>query len=284
MIRSRKVAVVDFRLSLGWVVSFAVLLVVFFWPTFLWMAERFDASDSFYSHGWLVPAASGWLIWQRRKPLAQIPWAPTFQGLWLFVPSLLMAGVSTWLQIGFVSGFAMLGTIAGLIWTSGGAALLKALRFPLFFLVFMVPLPGIFLIHVSFQMKLMAAQMATLLVNGIGIPATQAGSSISIQGTQIMVDDTCSGLRSLISLLALATFWTALMPATARAVQRAVIVAASVPIALLGNMARIFFLILLSTIYGHKAAEGFLHYGSGFVVFGVAVLALTAITRVVQRW
>ena len=62
------------------------------------------------------------------------------------------------------------------------------------------------------------------------------------------------------------------------------IVAASVPIALLGNMARIFFLILLSTIYGHEAAEGFLHYGSGIVVFGIALIVLAWFSRFVQQW
>ncbi len=262
----------------------AAVWVALFWPTFRWLAERFDAHDSFYSHGWLVPFASGWLIWQCRAVWSSVPRRASFAGLALLLPSLLVHVVATRWHLGFVSGFAMLGVIWGLVWVWWGGALLWALRFPMLFLLFMVPLPGVLLIAVSFQMKLMAASLATAMLKLGGLPAIQAGSMIQVPGVSVVVDDTCSGLRSLISLITLSTLWIALMPRTARLWQRLTVVASSIPIALVANMVRIIVLVLLAAVYGTEAAEGFLHYGSGIVVFGVALVILAWLSRAVQRW
>ena len=262
---------------------FVAAFVVFFWPTFVWMAERFDASDSFYSHGWLIPLASAWLIWQCRDTPDLLTPRPSYGGLLLLVPSAIVHVLATWWRIHFVSGFAMIGSVWGLVWTLWGGQALWVLRFPLLFLLFMVPLPGVLLISVSFKMKLLAASLATRILPLLGIPALQQGSTIQVPGISVIVDDTCSGLRSLISLVALSTLWTSLMPASSTRWQRLTIVAASIPIALAANMVRIVVLVLLAAMYGPKAAEGFIHYGSGLVVFGVAVLSLSGLSHLLTR-
>ena len=140
--------------------------------------------------------------------------------------------------------------------------------------LFMVPLPGVLLIAVSFKMKLAAAWLATHTLDLIGIPAQQAGSTIHVPGMSVIVDDSCSGLPSLISLIALATLWTSLLPRAAAGWKKLAIIAASIPIALVANMSRILVLVLLSAIYGPQIADSFIHYGSGLVVFGIAIAAL----------
>ena len=262
---------------------FVGLFALLFWPTFQWMAERFDAHDSFYSHGWLVPVASAWLIWQRRDSLAGIPRRASYWGLALLVPSVLVHVAMTWWRIGFLSGFAMLGTVCGLVWTAWGWPMLWALRVPMLFLVFMVPLPGVLLIATSFKMKLWAAASAVRVLDLIGLPAEQAGSMIHLRGISVIVDDTCSGLRSLISLIALAVLWTSLMGPSAKRWHKMVVIMASMPIAVLANMTRILVLVLLSAIYGPQVAESFIHYGSGIVVFGIAILTLAWFSRVVLQ-
>lgn len=272
--------------QLGISLPFIGIFVVVFWPTFIWMAQRFDAYDSFYSHGWLIPLASGWLVWQRREKLIDQKESirSSFWGLTLLVPSLFVHTVSTWWDINFLSGFAMIFAIWGLVWTLWGRRALWTLRFPMLFLLFMVPLPGVLLISISFKMKMMAATLATYFVKLIGIPATQAGSTISIPGISVIVDDTCSGLRSLISLIALSSLWTSLMPHGAKSWNKWTIVAASVPIALAANMVRIVTLILLSGIYGPQIAESFIHYGSGIVVFGIAIAILAWLSNVLVNF
>ena len=256
-------------------VLFAAAFVVLFWPTFLWMAERFDTHDSFYSHGWLIPFASGWLAWQRRQRLRSCQVRPSFAGFGLLMPSVAAHLLATWWNLHFVSGFAMLGAVWGLVWTLWGWEVLWAMRFPMGFLLFMVPLPGVLLLAISFKMKLFAAGLATLLLKLVGVAAVQAGSTIHVPGISVVVDDTCSGLRSLISLIALATLWISLLPPSARHWHKLIIVASALPISVGANMVRILALVLLSAIYGPKIADGFIHYGSGIVVFGVSLVALS---------
>jgi exosortase len=266
------------------ILPWAALFVLLFWPTFLWMAERFDAADSFYSHGWLIPLASAWLVWRKKDELKKIPARPSYSGLTLLVPAVLVHLAATFLSIGILSGVAMLAALTGLVWTLYGFKMLWALKFPLAFLVFMIPLPGILLIAISFKMKLIAATLATWVIQILGIPAVRAGSMIHVPGISVVVDDTCSGLRSLISLIALSTLWTALMPAGTKPWQKMVLVAASIPISLIANMIRIITLVMLSAIYGARVAESFIHMGSGFVVFGVALVALAWLSRKLQKW
>ena len=262
---------------------FAGVFALLFWPTFVWMAQRFDAADSFYSHGWLVPFASGWLIWQRRDRLSRCDIRSSFAGFWILIPSLVLHLGATWWHIGFASGLAMIGAVYGLVWTVWGWPVVWALRFPLLFLLFMVPMPGILLLAISFKMKLLAAAWATQALRLMGLSAVQAGSTIHVPGLSVMVDDTCSGLRSLISLIALSTLWTSLMPPQAGRWHKLAMVAASIPIALAANMVRIVTLVLLSAVYGPAVAESFIHYGSGLVVFGVAVAALAWLSRRLVR-
>ncbi len=264
-------------LALG--LPLGLAFIAAFWPTFTWLADRFDAADSFYSHGWLIPLASGWLIWQRRAQLRACQPRASLWGLSLLIPSLCVHVAATSLQLNFASGFAMLGTLWGLAWTLWGWPTFRMLRVPLLFLLFMIPLPSILLIAASFQLKLAAAAMATHVLDFFGMAAQQAGSSIHLPGLTVIVDDTCSGLRSLISLIALTTLWASLMGPVARRWHTLVVVAASVPIALAANMVRILFLVLISAIYGPEAGQGFVHYGSGFVVFGVALVLLAWLSR-----
>ena len=280
MTRVRRFSPRQLVVGLLFIAAFAAL----FWPTFRWMAERFNAHDSFYSHGWLIPFASGWLIWHRRERFRCAPVAPSYRGLALLIPWIVLHVFANRWDLHVVSGFAMVGAVGGLVWTLWGRAVLGALRFPLLFLLFMVPLPGAVLIAISFKMKLWAAALATHLLSSTGLPALQQGSTIQVPGVSVIVDDTCSGLRSLISLIALSTLWAGGMPSGTPRWQRLAIVAVSMPIAVVANMVRILTLVLLAAIYGPQVADGFIHYGSGLVVFGLALLALAWVHRLLNAW
>lgn len=250
-----------------------------FWPTLQWMADRFNAPDSFYSHGWLVPLASTWLVWQRREALSRAAISPSYRGLLLLVPAVALHLLAVWSRLHVLSGLMCLAAVWGLVWTFWGPEAVRALRFPLAFLLFMVPLPGILLIGASFYLKLAATWLATGALQLAGIPAIQEGSFIRLPHLTLLVDDTCSGLRSLLSLVALATLWTSLLPAATSSWKKLVVVAASLPISLAANMVRILALTAIALLWGRAAAEGFLHYGSGLVVFGIALAALAWLGR-----
>lgn len=257
----------------------AALLLRLFFPTFVWMQERFSAYDSFYQHGWVIPAACIWLIWSRRDRLQSLTPQADLRGLFLLVPALFLHFAALRLQIGFVSGFAFVLAIWGIAWTCLGWEYLSRQRFAALFLLFMVPVPAILLITASFHMKLLAATLASQVLNFIGMDAVRAGSTIHVPGISVVVDDTCSGLRSLITLITLAIFWLALLPRGTAAVKKWIIVAAAVPIALFANIVRILVLVILSAVYGPKVGDSFIHMGSGLVVFVIAFIALAVLSR-----
>ncbi|OGW91258.1 MAG: hypothetical protein A3D28_00460, partial [Omnitrophica bacterium RIFCSPHIGHO2_02_FULL_63_14] len=219
-----------------------------FWPTFRWMAERFNAPDSFYSHGWLVPLASAWLVWQRREALSRAALAPSYRGLLLLAPAVALHLLAVWSRLHVLSGFMCLAAVWGLVWTFWGREAVRALRFPLAFLFFMVPLPGVLLIGASFYLKLAAAWLAAGALQLAGIPAIQEGSLIRLPHLTLLIDDTCSGLRSLLSLVALATLWTSLLPAETARWRKLAMVAASIPIGLAANMVRVLMLTGLALV------------------------------------
>lgn len=273
---------VAFRRHAGVAAAALAAFAALHWPTFGWMAERFDAHDSFYSHGWLIPLASAWLAWLQCETLQALAPRPSYGGLGVLVPSAIVHVLATWWGLHLVSGVAMVSALGGLIWTIWGRGVARALWRPLAFLLFMVPLPGVWLIAVSFQMKMAAAAVATWLLSAAGLAATQAGSTIHVPGVSVIIDDSCSGLRSLISLAALATLWAALLPGTGHGSRRALLIAASVPIALVANVVRIIVLVVIAATAGAPAAAGFMHHGSGLVIFGVAFAALAGLSRWVQ--
>jgi exosortase len=247
-------------------------------PTFVSLTGRFLAADSYYSHGFLVPLVSAYLIWRKRKRLKELlPARPCKSGLALLVGGLILHLISTLLKINFGSYFSLLIVLAGLALYLFGKRITRELIFPLTFLIFMIPLPSVIIIAVSFKMKVLAAQTASWTVNLIGIPTTRDGSTIYLPESFLLVGDPCSGLRSLISLLALGTVFTQFI--SGGLIRKITLFLSSIPIALISNVLRIISLLLVTHIYGERAALGFFHDLSGILVFIFAFIGLIIIMR-----
>ena len=110
------------------------LLAAMFWWTGRWMIIRFNHEGGYYSHGWLVPFVVGFLLWRKREALAACPRRAYLPGLFLLVPALLTQLAATLLQVGFLSGLALLGVIAGLVLTLLGPQFFRLTLFPIAFL------------------------------------------------------------------------------------------------------------------------------------------------------
>lgn len=142
---------------------------------------------------------------------------------------------------------------------------------------FMIPLPLIAIVGITFKLKLFAAYWANKVVNALGVRAILDGSVIKMAHTHVIVEDVCSGLRSLISLLALGTI-IAYLSKLSRWKKVVVFFAAGV-MAIIANIVRIVFMALTSEIYGAKFTEGFLHTLSGLIVFVVAFAGLMIVVK-----
>ena len=262
-------------------VGAVVLLALFaYFPTGVWMVDRWSAADSYYGHGFLIPFVALYLAFRRRKQLAAIHPSPSAWGLLLLAAGLLIHLGSAMLKIYFTSGFSILLTVSGIVLTFYGRKMLRAVAFPIFFLVFMVPFPLVAVGTTVVRLKLFAALIATHLLNGIGLPAVQKGSTIYMRHATVMVDDPCSGLRSLLSLLTLGVLFAYLKQISLP--KRTLFLLSSIPIAIFANIVRIVLLAGIAEIYGIDAAVRFFHDFSGFVVFGLALGGLSIVGRVLE--
>ena len=230
--------------------------------------------DPDYSHGFLVPLMTLYFVWERRQQLFTLPVTPHKAGIGLLGLGLLMlvlgsAGAELYLQRS-----SLIVVIAGLVLLLLGKPYLRALAFPIAFLLFMVPLPAIVVNTIAFPLQLFAAKTAAFCLFNFGIPVLREGNVIALAGTTLEVAEACSGIRSLQALLALGTVYAYFTQSSMW--KRWTLVLLSIPIAIVANAFRVSGTGILAHYWGPQAAEGFYHTFSGWLIFLVAFVLLLA--------
>ncbi len=257
----------------------AVLGIVYY-PTLVWLWGRWNAADSYYSHGPLIILASLYFAWskkERLKEIASVPWTP---GIILLIAGILLHLAGIWSGIYFVSGVSILPLTAGLILYFFGTRIFRELLFPFCFLVFMLPLPLVFISDITFKMKMLATDWAIVLLNKVGIAALQEGSTIRTPNSFMVVEGQCSGLKYLISLTA---FGFALGYSLQKTRLKILILfIGAVSFALLANILRIVLMGWVGDIFGMEAISGWFHDFSGFLMFFFAALLLILLNSLLE--
>ncbi len=248
------------------------LLVWLFQPMLIGLIRQWW-DDPDYSHGFLVPLMSAYFIWDQRHSLRRIAETPP-QTMGLLV---LLLGMSL-LLVGSVAAelftmrLSLLVVLTGLTLHLLGKEHLKALAFPILYLIFMIPPPAIIFNSIAFPLQLFAARTATAALRLLDIPVLREGNVIILARTTLEVAEACSGIRSLITLFALAT---TLAYFTQRSFWRSgILVLSAVPIAIAANASRVAGTGILAHFFGPKLAEGFFHTLSGWFLFLVAGILL----------
>lgn len=262
------------------IIALSLLTIGAYVPTFIWMIERWSAKDTYYSHGFLVPFISGFIVWLKREKLKKLKIEPMNIGWLLFLAGITIHAVSAFLRVYFTSGFSFLLVAAGLVLLFFGKRYLRELLFPLLFLIAMIPLPLVAIANISFALKTFAAQVSTVIINKLGVPAIREGSIIKTLHSYVIVDDICSGIRSLVALIALGALMTYF--SNISKTKKTILFLSSVPIAVSSNMIRIVALTLASEMYGAQFATGWFHDTMGVLVFVFAFLGLSLIGKVLE--
>jgi exosortase len=257
----------------------AVLLGALYWGILRDLVVQWW-DDPNFSHGFLVPPFSGFLVWRLRHKLAALP----VRGRWVGLP-VLLAGVVA-LLLGdiaselFLARSSLLVILAGLILFHLGGAWLRALAFPLGFLFFMIPLPATLFYAVAFPLQHVAAQNAVWVLDLIGVPVLRDGNVIHLSQVTLGVTEACSGIRSLMSLLALAVAWGYLTLSGSWAI--AALAASAVPITIAANAGRVVVTGLVAQWLGPWYAQGFFHSFSGWLIFVFAFACLFVVHRLIR--
>jgi exosortase A len=228
--------------------------------------------DENYSHGFLIPLVSGYLVWQRLDEFMEIEYRPTVLGLAVAILGLVLFLFGMLAGESFTMRFSMLVVLAGAILYGFGAGLMKAVAFPFAYLIYMIPLPYILYDSIAFPLKLIVSKYSVAFLKLIGIPVMREGNVINLVSTTLEVADACSGIRSIVSLLALATALAYFSHKGWK--KRALLIFSALPIAIFANGVRVIGTGILANWYGAAAAQGFFHEFAGLVIFGVAMALL----------
>jgi exosortase len=239
------------------------------------------SEDENYSHGFLIVPLAIYFAWTRRATLRELPVRPSQWGLVLVAFSLcaFMAGVAA-AEL-FVARASFIGVVAGAIAFLLGMRHVRALAFPLGFLLLMIPPPEILFNQLALPLQLFASSAGEAALRGAGVPVLRDGNVLELVSMRLEVAEACSGIRSIVSLL---TFALVLGEFGGCSRPRMFLLAvATLPIAVLANATRVAATGLAAHAWGPAVAEGLLHSTSGLLVFAAAVAALLVVERTTAR-
>lgn len=269
--------------------AFGILLIAAYFPTLKWMIERWDEPESYMTHGWLIPPICLFLLWQERGTLRRAPGGGSMAGLYLILLGLAFHLVAGMADVSSISGLTLAPVLFGFVLLRHGRPVAKAAWFPVLFLTFMVPPPEFVISKMNFSLKLIAADMATGLLNLVGLPAIRQGSFMIFGNDRLAVGDVCSGLRSLLALLSLSVLYAWLIREKGKANAVAVL-AMAIPAAVIGNGLRIFLVSCLvfalgpKTVFRPLVGIWDLHLITGAIIFISAFTCLYLASLAVDRF
>jgi exosortase D (VPLPA-CTERM-specific) len=255
----------------SWLILGGTLLLLY--HSVLWQLVAQWWIDENYSHGFLVPLFSAFVIWENRDRLRQVPAQPTWKGLGVLLVSLAVLFVGTAGAELFLTRTSLLGVLAGLVLFFSGWPMLRQLAYPFGILLLMIPIPAIIYNQIVFPLQLLASQLATICLQVFHlVTVVREGNILILPSTQLEVAEACSGIRSLMSMLTLSVFYGYF--AEKKYWIRILIGVAIVPIAVFSNALRVIFAAVAAERWGESATEGLAHLTSGIVLFLVATLAM----------
>ena len=256
--------------------SFAIL----YSHTIVEMMKNWNRDDNF-SHGFLIPVISAFMIWQKRGLLAQQNTNPSTWGIIIILAAMFMHIIGAISAEMFTMRTSLIVCITGSVIYLFGFRIFLIIGIPVIYLFFMIPIPKIIWNQISFPLQLMAAELASAMVQLLGIPILREGNILHLSNTTLEVMDACSGLRSLTSLLALSGAFAYIIKL--RMFSRWLLFLSAIPIAILVNILRLTVTAVLATYVGAETAHGFLHDLSGILVFIVAFIILYAFQAFLRR-
>ena len=260
-------------------VWFTALILIGYGPVLQRLVKQW-MDDPDMGHGFFVPLVAGYIAWLERDKWLSAPVSGNWAGLVLVAWGSIQLLVATLGAELFLARTALLFTIAGAILLTGGTRVFRALLFPLFLLVFMVPIPAVIYTQITFPLQLLASRAAELALTLIGVPVFREGNILELPSQRLSVVEACSGIRSLLSLTFLSLVYAYFFDR--KVWMRWVLLIASIPIAIVANAFRVTITGILSE-YKREWADGFFHAAEGWVIFMLALVMLVGVHWFINR-
>jgi exosortase len=258
---------------------FGFLLILCYAPILQRLVAQW-ATDEDMGHGFFVPLVALYIAWGRRRQLLAVTPSTNWLGLALVVWGALQAYLATLAAELFVARTAFLVSLLGVLLFLRGTETVRLLAFPLFLLLFMIPIPAIIYNQITFPLQLFASRVAESNLSLLGIPVLREGNILELASQRLSVVEACSGIRSLLSLSFLSLVYVYFFDD--KIWMRWVLLLCTVPIAIFANACRVTLTGILSE-YDPDLAQGFFHSVEGWVLFMVALILLICVHQLINR-
>ena len=261
-------------------------LIALYVPTWVGLSSTIWATEA-QAHGPIILAVALWFFWKQGPSIHEMPAAPSKAGWPLFILGLLLYAIGRSQDILLFEVGSQIIVIASLLLILRGWAALGAAWFPLFFLLFMIPLPGAFVDALTLPMKMAVSYVAENVLYWVGYPISRTGVILQIGQYKLLVADACAGLQTLFTLEALGLLYLNIVRHDSffRNVALAILI---IPISFTANVIRVMVLTLITYHFGDEAGQGFLHGFAGMVLFITALLIIMGVDSLLQlgekRW
>ncbi len=258
-------------------------LAVLYLPSLVDLLNGIWATDQ-QAHGPIVLVIACWLIYRKWPDMWRLsegqPIAST-AGWPIFIFSLILYVIGRSQDILLFEIGSVIWLLAAIILLMRGSAALKAQWFPLFFMLFMIPLPGAIVDTLTMPMKMAVSYVAEHILFWANYPIARTGVILQIGQYKLLVADACAGLHTLFTLEALGLLYLNIIrhDSLFRNVALAVLI---VPISFTANVIRVMVLTLITYHFGDEAGQGFLHGFAGMVLFLSALLLIIGVDSLLQ--
>ena len=257
-------------------------MLVLYVPTLYELFNGLWATEE-QMHGPIMLVLAIWLIYRKwPRMMEKSEGNPTSASGWMvftFALALYIIGRSQ--QIVFFELGSLIWMLAAILLIKRGSNALKAMWFPLFFMLFMLPLPGTVVIVLTMPMKMAVSYVAEHVLFWADYPIARNGVILQIGQYQLLVADACAGLQTLLTLESLGLFYLNVVRHTS-AFRNVVLAILIVPISFTANVIRVTTLTLITYYFGDEAGQGFLHGFAGMVLFLSALILILSLDMLLQ--
>ena len=263
-------------------VLLAIGLLTLYVPTYLTLSRVVWNTDD-QGHGPLILGVCFWLLWRMRADLLGAPYRPaTITGCLVLAVGLLSYVVGRSQEILQLEAGSQIVVMAGLLLLMRGPQALRRAAFPLFFMIFMVPMPGVFVQMLTVPLKAGVSYVVEVMMHALGYPIARSGVVLQVGQYQLLVADACAGLNSMFTLESLGLLYMNLMGYTSR-LRNLLLAVLIIPISFCANVVRVVILVLVTFHFGDEAGQGFIHGFAGMLLFLVGLVLMLSVDHVVGR-
>lgn len=257
-------------------IMLALGLLVMYVPTYI-ILDQTIWNIVGQGHGPVILMLTLWLGWQRWPAFMALTSRPRpVAGGIVFAIGLLFYVLGHSQDILMFDVGSQLLVLGGLFLFYKGWPGLKCMWFPLFFMLFIIPLPGIFVATLTGPLKSAVSYVAETIMYDLGYPVGRSGVTLTVGQYQLLVADACAGLNSIFALEAIGVFYMSIMQ-HANKIRNVLLAALILPISFVSNVARVIVLVLVTYYFGDEAGQGFVHGFAGILLFMVATVLTIAV-------